>query len=103
MNNLKVIALTSVFNVRLGIQTSGIREILLVESEIRKLRSGKSGILCIGIRNPTYDWNPSSTDKESGIQYLESGIHGVGETPVGGGGDNFFSLSLLSRTEKITL
>ena len=32
-----------------------------------------------GIRNPTNDWNsdPSSTDKESWIQYLVSGIQGV--------------------------
>ena len=37
-----------------------------------KFSSRKSGIQpMIGI------WNPSSTDKESKIQYLESGIHGV--------------------------
>ena len=32
-----------------------------------------------GIHNPTNDWNsdPSSTDKESWIQYLVSGIQGV--------------------------
>ena len=30
-----------------------------------------------GMPNPTDDWDSSSTEKESGIRYLESGIHGV--------------------------
>ena len=39
----------------------------------------ESGILGFGIRIPLTIGirNPSSTDKEKGIQYLESGIHGV--------------------------
>ena len=47
------------------------------------------GIRMLGYESPEYSsrnlhllpavgiWNVSSTDKESGIQYLESGIHGV--------------------------
>ena len=44
----------------------------------------ESGILGFAIRNlaqgvwnPTNDWNISSTDKESGYQYLKYGIYGV--------------------------
>ena len=38
----------------------------------------ESGILGFGIRNVAQGIrNPSSTDKEFGIQWLESGIHGV--------------------------
>lgn len=44
----------------------------------------ESGILGFGIqdtaqriRNPTKDWNPESTDRESGIYYIEFGIHCV--------------------------
>ena len=51
----------------------GIREILLVECEILfyGIRNTAWGIPTLGIRNP------SSTSQESGIQYLESGIHGM--------------------------
>ena len=45
-----------------GNPVSGIREILLVGSGIREISLVKSGILGFGI------WNPSSTDKDSGIQ-----------------------------------
>ena len=41
---------------------SGIREILLMGSAIREISLVKSRILGFGI------WNPSSTDKDSGIQ-----------------------------------
>ena len=59
-----------------GIQISGSGRFLLVESGILGFGiwnvAKESGIsLKIGI------WNPSSTDKENGIQYLETGIHGV--------------------------
>ena len=45
-----------------GNPDSGIWEILLVGSGIREISLVKSGILGFGI------WNPSSTDKDSGIQ-----------------------------------
>jgi len=56
---------------RVATPSKGIQELLLVKSEILALESGiqreESGI-------------PSSTDKESGIQYLASGIHDVEST-----------------------
>ena len=54
-----------------------------MESEFWALESGiqllESGTRLLQIRNPaaTGILNPSSTDKESGIQYLESRIHSV--------------------------
>ena len=53
------------------VKDSGIREFYLgnLESGIQLKESGI--LLMIGIRNP------STTDKESAIQYLESGMHGV--------------------------
>ena len=58
------------------VKDSGIREFYLGNLESWALESciqlKESGILLmIGIRNP------STTDKESAIQYLESGMHGV--------------------------
>ena len=54
---------------------------LLVESGILKICLVESGILGFaiwntaqGIRNPTKDCNPESTDKESGIHGVESRI-----------------------------
>ena len=51
----------------------------LFSPHVREFGFWKRGNFCIGIRNtaeglrnPTNDWNPSSTDKESWIQYLES-------------------------------
>ena len=57
---------------------SGIRQFYLVPVEYRilglSIRNGGQGI-----RNPTKDWNPEFKFhwQRSGIQYLESGIHGV--------------------------
>ena len=58
----------------IGIPASG--KFLRVESGILGLRIRSTAQ---GIRNPTNNWNPESKFhwKRSGIQYLESGIHGV--------------------------
>ena len=61
------------------VKDSGIREFYLGNLESWALESGiqlkESGILLmIGIGNP------STTDKESAIQYLETGMHGVEST-----------------------
>lgn len=63
-----------------------IRKILLVESGIRKYFLLESGILVFGIGNTAQlirvpltvgNRNLSSTENESIIQHLESGIHGI--------------------------
>ena len=64
-----------------------MREVLLVESEIREnLLNVKTEILGLGIRNtvqkiqnPTKDWNPESKFPwlRLEFQYLESGIDGM--------------------------
>ena len=68
---------------------SGIRKIFAcAESGIWEIFAYGIRILCFGIRNtaqgtrnPTYDWNPESRIQvlltNTGIQYLESGIHCV--------------------------
>ena len=61
---------------------SGTWDILLVESGIRDILLVESRFLGFLIRDTAQGIrNPSSTDKESRIQYLKSGIHGV-ETRV---------------------
>ena len=68
-----------------GIQIPQSGKFLLVESGIRKTFLEESGILgsetwntAQEIRNPVPGiWILDSTDKESGIQYLESRVHGV--------------------------
>ena len=51
--------------------------------ESRKFLHVESGILDLGIQNPTNNWDPQSKlhRKRSGIQLLESGIHG-GESRI---------------------
>ena len=44
----------------------------LVESGIRKILACGIRTRAQGIRNPAYDWNPESTEKESETQNLES-------------------------------
>ena len=71
-----------------GVKDSVTRRFLFVETGIREVFLVDSGNLGFGIRN-TLELkesgipltikirNPSSTDKETGFQYLESEIHGV--------------------------
>ena len=65
-----------------GLRTPESGKFLLVESRIREVYLVESGIPGFGIRDIAQGIqigirNPSSTDEESEIQYLESGIHGV--------------------------
>ena len=62
-----------------GNPNSGIQEILLVESRIiREFVLVELEILELGIRNLAQEIrNPSSTNKESEIYCLESGIHSM--------------------------
>ena len=71
-----------------GVKDSGTRKFLFVETGIREVLSG---FRKPRLWNPEHTWelkesgipitikirNPSSTDKETGFQYLESKIHGV--------------------------
>ena len=84
LNMYRVTRNLSILHIQ-GNPDSGIWEIL-VETGIRDIFLVKSGILGFGIRNTAQGiWipmttgiqNPSSTDKECGTKYLESGIHGV--------------------------
>ena len=62
-----------------GNPNSGIQDILLVESRIiREFVLVELEILELGIRNLAQEIrNPSSTNKESEIYCLESGIHSM--------------------------
>ena len=64
------------------------KEVRLVESGIREIPASGIRILGFEIQNTAQGirypsnltigiWHPSSTDKESDIEYLESRIHGV--------------------------
>ena len=84
LNMYRVTRNLSILHIQ-GNPDSGIWEIL-VEIGIRDIFLVKSGILGFGIRNRAQGiWipmktgiqNPSSTDKECGTKYLESGIHSV--------------------------
>ena len=85
MGNLKILLKASIWTTLVVGVLENPDETLTFSFERCGIRNPKSGILGFGIHAPQRIRilqtigipNPSSTDKESRIQYLESGIHGV--------------------------